>query len=140
MKIKRFVIINLLIIFTILFSSCADSPSSEVIDVTDSAEAKQNQIYKIPLKTGEEIRDILNMIVPHNPARTVTTLENGKHYYHLEAEYFEMSSSKPNAPQYFIDIEEKNIPVWYDSSTKTIYYYVGKNQKLELNDSVKVFL
>lgn len=56
------------------------------------------------------------------------------------AKKFLKSPTAPETtPQYYLDIDEKSVPLWYDSSSKTIYYYVAEG-KLCLNaDSSKMF-
>ena len=46
---------------------------------------------------------------------------------------FEKSETAPESPVYYLDTAETSVPVWYDSASKTIYYYVPEHGKLRLN-------
>ena len=59
------------------------------------------------LKTGDEINEILRKFP--------------------EARYFKPASSPVSQPSYYLDDAEE-IPVWYESNTKTIYYYSTTNE------------
>ena len=82
------------------------------------------------LKTGSDILLIFNQMC-------VTQV----------ATAFAPSSEKPSEQQtvYYLDLEEKNVPVWYDSNSTTIYFYAegvtttGGNGKLLLNEDSAAF-
>ena len=61
-----------------------------------------------------------------------------------EAEYFKKSNTAPNSSVETKNIaleEGKSVPLWYDSESKTIYYYIGADDVLILNaDSSNLFM
>ena len=78
----------------------------------------------------------------------ITTLKTGPAIKSLfketlnasEATHFAKSTTAPQNPEYYLDISNTFVPVWYDESDTTIYYYLSGTDKLYLNeDSSQMF-
>ena len=83
-------------------------------------EIKYNRIV-ITLKTGSKINRILKTI--------------GE-----KATHFAKSTTAPQSPEYYLDAKEKYVPVWYNESNTTIYYYLNGTDSIKLNrDSSYMF-
>ncbi len=115
---SRWIIALCLILFAGIISAC----KSETDDHSRQAE---EAITLYSLKTGSVINDIF---------------KNTEKLNAIEATAFAKSTEPPASATYYLDTDESCIPVWYDSASKTIYYYAPENRKLILNaDSSSMF-
>ena len=113
-KITHLVVLAMAIVLTMGFVSCNNDP-----------EPKEKPVKRYALKTGLEINDIF---------------WNAEKLNAKEATAFAKATAAPTDVSFYLDIAEKDVPVWYDETNTTIYYYVESGKKLILNeDSSKMF-
>ena len=55
--------------------------------------------------------------------------------YNKSILHFAKASTKPSKAEYYIDAEDKNIPLWYDEEEKTLFYYLEPGKKMGLRTS-----
>lgn len=97
-----------------------------LVSCNNDPEPKEKPVKGFELKTGGEINDIFRNEEKLN-AKLATT--------------FAKATAAPAGPAFYLDIAEKDVPVWYDEANTTIYYYVAPGNKLILNaDSAKMFV
>ncbi len=86
----------------------------------------------LQLKTGPAIRVIFEQIVPRSITGIIVDSPTAT-FHGLEARRFQRATSRNKDAEFYLDVAEKDVPVWYDSDTKTLYYFIGENQTLLLN-------
>lgn len=109
------------------FAGWATRPDAKVAEYLDGALFKTStsvSLYAVwnTFMTGSEINEIFYNLS------------------HFEATSFKASSTPPASEcEYYLDYA-KEIPLWYDSNSKTIYFYMNGHDKIELNaDSSSMF-
>nr|MCR5436715.1 DUF285 domain-containing protein [Treponema sp.] len=116
-----------IILFVFCFVSCKDSP----VDHNGTIIPEKPSFPKYEMKTGLEINEVFEQM----GAKTCATS-------------FKASPVEPSddVTLYYLDKNEKDVPVWYDEYYRTIYFYAdiftveGEDNKLALNeDSSKMF-
>ena len=122
----------MVLVSAFFFIACS-SPTSSSDSSSSGGQGQQGQqnpdgttvtYEKLQLKTGAKINDILE------------SLNSSK-----DAEAFLPSSTPPqkSASVKYLDLLEKDVPIWYNSSNKTFYFYAddvtteGATKKLKLN-------
>ncbi len=113
-KFSWIAIFAMAMVLTMGFVSCNNDP-----------EPKEKPVKGFELKTGGEINDIFRNEEKLN-AKLATA--------------FAKATTAPAEASFYLDIAEKDVPVWYDEANTTIYYYIPEGKKLILNeDSSKMF-
>ncbi|MBP5602022.1 MAG: BspA family leucine-rich repeat surface protein [Treponema sp.] len=113
-KITHLVVLAMAIVLTMGFVSCNNDP-----------EPKEKPVKGYALKPGLEINDIF---------------WNAEKLNAKEATAFAKATAAPTDVSFYLDIAEKDVPVWYDEANTSIYYYIESGKKLILNeDSSKMF-
>ena len=114
-KFSWLAVLAMAMVLALGFVSCNNEPKEE----------KPNGVSGYALKTGPEINAIF-----HDEDKL-----NAK-----AATAFAKATAAPATPEFYLDIKETDVPVWYDEANTTIYYYIEPGKKLILNeDSSKMF-
>ena len=117
---KHFGLVALLAgaVFMLGIVACNNNPEPEPAQ-------KEEPVKGFALKTGFEINDIFR---------------NDEKLNAVDATAFAKATEPPAQATFYLDINNKDVPVWYDEANTTIYYYVAPGNKLFLNeDSARMF-
>ena len=52
----------------------------------------------------------------------------------IKAKHFAKAENAPESVEFYLDLAERDVPVWYDTAAETIYYYIPEDKKLILNE------
>ncbi len=131
------ILYTILMVSALFFAACSSPTSSSGSDSGSDSSNQKNPdgttvtYEKLQLKTGSTINSILVSLNTSN-----------------DAEAFLPSKTPPEKSEdvKYLDLLEEDVPIWYNSSNKTIYFYADDvtteeaTKKLKLNnDSSKMF-